>query len=383
MAALSTCLWVVLLFFRGGFWRADQRLDEAGDSDRPLPSVVAIIPARNEAETIARAVASLLGQVYNGAISVVVVDDASDDGTADLAVQAEFESNRLTVVPATAPEPRWTGKKWAVSQGLAHVDRSLPQTKYILLTDADIEHDPRNLSRLVDKAEADRLDLVSLMVRLRSEAFWERLLIPAFVFFFQKLYPFPRVNDPTRREAGAAGGCMLVRRSALAGVGGVQPIRDRLIDDCALASLIKRQGPIWLGLTATTRSLRGYDGLPHLWHMVARNAFEQLNGSALALAGAIAAMLLIYAVPPVAALGGSMTGNWTMGFLGLSAWLMMAIAFGPTLRLYGQPVWPGLLLPVTALLYALITLDSAQKPWRGEGVLWKGRHYSFAAEDAR
>jgi hopene-associated glycosyltransferase HpnB len=363
-AALSLIVWLALLFFRGGFWRADQRLDTDMPEPDAWPAVVAVIPARNEAATIGRTVASLLGQDYPGAFSVIVVDDNSDDGTA----AAAGVSDRLSVVSGKPLPAGWTGKLWAVHQGLDHVT----DAAFVLLTDADIEHSPHSLRRLVAKAEEGGLDLVSLMVLLRCQRAWERLLIPAFVFFFQKLFPFSRVNDPTRPEAAAAGGCMLVRRAAFERAGGVEAIRDRLIDDCALAAAIKPGGPIWLGLTGDVHSLRSYERLGEIWTMVARTAYEQLRRSPLALIGTVMGMAIIYLVPPLAVA----SGEGIAAACGLAAWLLMIAAYRPTLRLYGLPAWYGLMLPVAALLYTLMTVDSARRHRRGRGGAWKGRTYT-------
>ncbi|MDD9878105.1 MAG: glycosyltransferase [Magnetovibrio sp.] len=371
LASLSLFAWAVLEFFRGGFWRADQRLGPAGELGH-WPGVVAVIPARNEAPTIGRTVASLLGQDYPGQVSVIVVDDGSDDGTAAAAGAAA----NLRVVPGTPLPSGWTGKLWAVQQGMTAAQVYTPDAVYVLMTDADIEHAPGNLRELVFKAETERLHLVSLMVKLRAVSAWERLLIPAFVFFFQKLYPFPWVNDPASPTAAAAGGCMLIRRDTLDAAGGIEAIRDRLIDDCAMAALIKPKGPIWLGLTKTTRSLRAYETLDEIWDMVARTAFVQLDHSYLAVAGTVAGMALIYLVPPVAALVGLVTPHDQLGLVGVIAWAVMCIAYRPTLALYGEPVWRSLLLPVAAVFYALMTVSSALRHLGGEGGGWKGRHYS-------
>lgn len=372
LAGLSLVIWFGLLLFRGGFWKADQRLG-IGIPDREIwPDVVAVIPARNEAPTIGATVASLLSQDYPGEVRVVVVDDNSDDGTAEQAALGD----RVTVVPGKPLEAGWSGKLWAVHQGLEAARRIDPEARYLLLTDADIEHDPANLRRLVDKAEWEGLDLTSLMVRLRCESAWERLLIPAFVFFFQKLYPFPWVNDPEHETAGAAGGCMLVRRTALDKIGGVESIRGALIDDCTLAVRIKENGPIWLGLADETRSLRAYDGLGDIWRMVARTAFVQLDHSALKLAGTVLGMVLIYLAGPLAVGLGALWNDPTALGWGFGAWVLMGVAYTPTLTLYRRSVFEAALLPVAGLLYTLMTLDSARRHWQGRGGAWKGRSYS-------
>ena len=278
-------------------------------------------------------------------------------------------------------EDDWSGKLWAVHQGLKMAGTMAPNAPFVLLTDADITHDGESLRRLVGKAEAGRLDLVSLMVRLRSESFWEKLLIPAFIFFFQKLYPFPWVNDPNKPTAAAAGGCMLVRRSALERSGGVEAIRHHLIDDCALAARLKQQGPIWLGLSSRVVSERRYGHLSEIWDMVARTAFEQLGNSALALIGTVAAMSITYLAPPLAVAG--LLGGGPVAAVAATAgvltwWALMGIAFWPTLDLYGMARAWSLLLPVAALLYTLMTVSSAVRYWRGRGGAWKGRQYKTA-----
>ncbi len=374
LAYLPAAIWFGLIIFRGDFWRADQTLPDAPPELAAWPAVVAVIPARNEAATIGATVASLLAQDYPGRFDVVVVDDHSDDGTA----AAAGADPRLSVVAAEPLQPGWTGKLWAVRQGLEATDARFPDAAYVLLTDADITHDAPNLRRLVGKAEGEDLALVSLMARLRCEGWWERLLIPAFVFFFQMLYPFPWVNDRNRVTAAAAGGCMLVRRSALRATGGVDAIRDRLIDDCALARQIKRQGAIWLGLTTDVKSLRRYDTLGEVWNMVARTAFEQLGNSAWALVGTVIALAVTYLAPLVAA-SGALGGGWPV-VAGLAVWWgLMPHAFAPTLRLYDlSPIW-GLSLPIAAFLYTLMTISSAVRTWRGRKGAWKGRHYGAAS----
>ncbi len=376
---LALAAWAWLLVARGGFWRADQRLGDAGSEPAAWPETVAVIPARDEAASVGRAVESLLRQDYPGRLTVVLVDDNSRDGTADAARTAAAgakAAERLRVVAGAPLAPGWTGKLWAVHQGLAEAARFAPNAAYVLLTDADIVHEPAGLRRLVAKAETERRRLVSLMVKLRCEAGWEKLLIPAFVFFFQKLYPFSWVNDPNRPTAAAAGGCMLVRRDTLSDIGGVERIRNRLIDDCALAREIKARGPIWLGLAERTLSLRPYDRLGEVWRMVARSAFEQLNRSVLALAGTLVGMVVLYVVPPVAAVYGVAAGDGFAALFGVGAWGLMAAAYAPTVRLYGLAPAYTLTLPLAGVLYALMTLDSARRHWAGKGGGWKGRSYS-------
>lgn len=261
LVVVSVAIWAWFLLCRGGFWRADQRLADSCEAPASWPPVAVVIPARDEAETIQGAVRSLMEQDYPGDFTVFVVDDNSSDETADIARAVTDDPARLQVVAGKPLPGKWTGKIWAVAQGLARATDGLPDAKFILLTDADIVHGANKIRRLDAKAEADELDLVSLMVLLRCRSAWERLLIPAFVFFFQMLYPFPWVNDPGRRTAGAAGGCMLVRNSALRRIGGISRLRDKVIDDCALARAIKPGGKVWLGLATESHNLRGYDGL--------------------------------------------------------------------------------------------------------------------------
>ncbi len=380
LTAISLVSLLGLCFFRGGFWRADQKLPQIPEACDHWPAVTAVIPARDEAATIQPAVASLLRQNYPGPFNIIVVDDGSVDGTGRLARKAAAEPKgvTLTVIEGQSLPRGWTGKLWALEQGLRQGAELWPGTDYWLLTDADIEHDRAVLKRLVAKAESGKLDLVSLMVRLYCGSFWERLLVPAFVFFFQKLYPFPLVNHPERREAAAAGGCMLVRRTALEQVGGVASIRHELIDDCALAARIRRRGRVWLGLASRTRSLRAYRGLSGIWTMVARTAFTQLNYSTGLLAATVLSMSVIYCVPALAMAYGIMFGELSLALLGGMAWCLMTAMYWPTLRLYGLPIWRGFLLPVAAFLFALMTVDSALSHWKGKGGRWKGRSYGGA-----
>jgi hopene-associated glycosyltransferase HpnB len=379
LAALSLALWLGLAGFRGGFWRADQVLPADTPAPSVWPTVVAVVPARNEASTIAAAVRSLLKQRYEGELRIVVVDDDSTDGTA--AVAAGVDGGRVDVLSGQALPAGWAGKVWALHQGIDRAAATVPAAQFLLLTDADIEHDPHGVRRLVALAENRRLDLASLMVRLHCSGFWERLLIPAFVFFFQKLYPFPWVNDPRSRTAAAAGGCMLVRRSALDAAGSIERIRDRLIDDCALAALLKRRGLIWIGLATTTRSLRPYGGLAGIWRMVARTAFVQLNHSAWALMATVLAMALLYAMPVAAVVAGIIAASFVPTALGAAAWFTMALLARPTWGAYGLPATWALLLPAAGVLYTGMTVESACRHWTGQGNAWKGRRYADTGTD--
>ena len=343
------------------------------------PFVCAVIPARNEADMLPLSLRSLLLQDYPGELRIVLVDDHSTDGTADVARQTAAELGKadlLTVIQAEPLPTGWTGKLWAMEQGDRYTQTLDPRPDYMLFTDADIEHDRHNLARLVAKAAQDNLDLVSLMVLLRCESFWEKLLIPAFVFFFQKLYPFPLANNPNSKVAAAAGGCILIRRTALERIGGLQILRQALIDDCSLARAVKKSGgKIWIGLTQTTRSLRPYETLETIWTMVARTAYTQLNYSPLLLLGAVFGMALVYLVSPIATFTGLLTANWALSLAGLAGWALMTLAYFPTIRLYGLSLGWAVLLPAIALLYNLMTIDSAIRHWRGKGGAWKGRTY--------
>jgi hopene-associated glycosyltransferase HpnB len=376
LASISLAAWLYLLVGRGFFWLARER-DDRGIQPilpAPWPSVVAVVPARNEADVIARSLGSLLAQDYPGPFKIILVDDDSDDGTAK-AAKALIDRARTLEVMAGAPlPPGWTGKLWAVSQGIARTCADAPPPDFLLLTDADIAHSPDNVRALVERALAGRLVLTSLMARLTVETWAERLLVPAFVFFFAMLCPFAWVNDPRRRTAAAAGGCMLVRRDGLEAAGGIAAISGAIIDDCALAELMKRRGPIWLGLTDRARSLRPYASLPAVGAMVSRSAFAQLRYSPALLAVTVAGMAILYLAPPALALfaGGAAR------LAGAAAWLAMAVAFLPMLRFYGLGAWRGLLMPLIGALYTAFTLASAVDFWRGRGGMWKGRVQAMA-----
>lgn len=370
--ALAACLaWAVLLLGRGFFWRArddDSDAEELPEPER-WPAVCAIVPARNEAETIAATVRGLTAQDYPGPLRIVVVDDRSSDGTGGLARGAGDE--RLTVVTGTGKVPGWSGKLYALQQGLEAVQGE--GHEFLLFTDADIEHAPDSLRRLVARALADDRDLVSLMARLRCESLAERWTIPAFVFFFQMLYPFRWSNAPRARTAAAAGGCVLLRRAAFEARGGLLPIRGRIIDDCSLAGLMKGGGSrIWLGLTERVRSLRAYDDLGTIRAMVVRTAYAQLFYNPLILLGMVAALGLVFLAPPLLAILGGGAARW----LGLLAWGAMVLAFAPMLRRFGLSPLRGLALPLIAALYLAFTLDSARAEWAGKGGLWKGEPLS-------
>lgn len=379
ISAAALIAWSYLLIFHGRFWLASERLDPAATPRAAWPSVVAVIPARDEAASIGPVVRAHMASDYPGEFAVIVVDDESSDGTAAIA-RAAAGARRLDVVPARPLEVGWSGKLNAVASGIEAASHIHPRPEYLLLCDADIVFAPAALGRLVAKAETEDLALVSLMSRLDARGFWGALLIPAFIFFFQKLYPFPSVNDPASRVAAAAGGCMLVNRAALARAGGVEAIRGALIDDCALARLMKRAGGrIWIGLARDeARSLRDNRQYRSIHSMVARSAFTQLNRSWMLLLGCIAGMALLYLAPAAIALSYPMHGDRLAAMMALSAFLMMSLAYFPTARLYGLPPAATFALPVAAMLYVGMTIDSALAHLRGRGGMWKGRVYPRA-----
>jgi hopene-associated glycosyltransferase HpnB len=377
IGAATVAIWTYLLCFRGGFWWLPYRPGVARQTP-PARPVVAVIPARDEVATIGRAVASLVAQDYLGEFHIVVVDDQSSDGTGEAARRAAAAvevSERLTICSGKPLPPGWTGKLWAVRQGV-EVARSL-QPDYLLLTDADIVHGSGNLRELVSRCETEGYDLVSLMVRLHCRSPWERLLIPAFVFFFFKLYPPRWVADPSRRTSAAAGGCMLIRAATLERVGGIDSIRHEIIDDCALARRVKPVGKVWLGPSAHTTSVREYRSSRTIWDMIVRSAFAQLGYSAGMLALTLLLLALTYLAPPLLLLSQDAPAM----LCGAVAWLGMSIAFLPTLRAYDTPRSLALLLPLTALFYVAATIASAVLFWRGRGGYWKGR-FQAAAPDS-
>ncbi len=367
IGAVSLGIWMVLLLARGGFWLF-RNVIERDDlpEDAPTPAVAVIIPARDKAESIGDAVRSLLASRYAGSPQVFVVDDHSSDGTSDIARQAG--GDHVTVIASRDLPPGWTGKLWALSQGVEAASATAPD--FLLLTDADIVHAPDNVARLVARAQRDRLDLASVMVRLHCQTLAERFTVPAFVFFFFKLYPPAWIANLGTSVAGAAGGCILIRPEALARIGGIAAIHNELIDDCALARHVKSTGGrIWLGLSRDTESIRPYATFAAVREMIARTAFTQLRHSALLLAGALAGMALIYPAPPLLLFAPDRVAR----ALGLAAWLLMSAAYVPALRFYRQPLVLAPLLPLTAVFYTFATVESAVRYWRGSGGKWKGR----------
>jgi len=371
LAALPALIWAYLLVGRGGFWRCRERDDGAPVTPARWPAVAAVIPARNEADCIGATIRSLLAQDYPGPFAIVLVDDDSDDGTADEARRAADGSvNRgVTVVQGRGPAPGWTGKLYAVKQGIEAAEALPVAPEYLLLTDADIVHAPDSLRWLVGHAESGGRALTSFMAKLRCMSLAERSHVPAFVFFFQMLFPFAWVNDPNSSTAAAAGGCMLVKADALRAAGGIDSIRGALIDDCSLAQALKPHGPIWLGLTERVDSIRRYESVDDVRRMISRSAYAQLRYSPLLLAGTVLGLAVTFlAAPALTLLAGG-----TAFALGLLAWAMMALAFQPMLRFYRvSPLW-GVALPAIAFLYMAYTLDSAYQYVRGKGGSWKGR----------
>jgi hopene-associated glycosyltransferase HpnB len=371
LSGLVLGIWVYLMLFHGCFWR-ERPAKAPAEGPKRWPEVAAIVPARNEAPVVGEALRSLLRQDYPGKLRIILVDDQSIDSTADIARATAADlgaADRVRVISGKALPEGWTGKMWAVHQGSGELEDFSPGAKYVWLTDADITHDPDSLRGLVARAEAGNLALTSLMARLKTDTVAERALIPAYVYFFQMLYPFAWVNDPKKPMAGAAGGCMLVQCKALKAAGGIAAIRSALIDDCALGNALKKQGAIWLGLADGVRSLRGYPGWGDIWRLIARSAFTQLRHSLLLVAVCKLGMALTFVAPPLL----SIQADVGVRAFGLAAWALMALSYLPTLIYYRQPVWWAPLLPLTALFYLAATIDSARRHLVGRGGEWKGR----------
>ncbi len=385
-AWLAAVVWLGLLIARGRFWdaRAD-RLAEPTPGDE-TPRVHAIVPARNEGDVIARTLYSLLTQRYAGPLAVTVVDDRSDDDTAAAvrATIARHDARGTARLVAARPRTEgWSGKVWAMAEGIAAAQAAGATPDYWWFTDADVEHDDATLARLVATARTQQRDLVSLMVELHCRTPWERLLIPAFVYFFRQLYPFAWVNDDGNATAGAAGGCILLDAKRLASIGGIASIAGELIDDCSLARAVKRDGGgLWLDLTSRSRSVRPYRGLTPIWSMVARTAYTQLSYSPVLVLGTVGGMTLLYLVPLAAIADGLVRRRATFGIPGALAYGVMTLTYVPTVRRYRQPLWRALTLPLAGLLYTAMTIDSALRHARGAGGTWKGRHFTAASSDA-
>ncbi|CAP55567.1 putative glycosyl transferase [Gluconacetobacter diazotrophicus PA1 5] len=378
VSLLCAAIWIVLIGFHGRFWQGGPILAPARPSagmagQGEWPAVCIVVPARDEAESVQACVASLIGQDYPGALHLILVDDNSTDGTGALARAVPDPLARLTVITGRERPPGWSGKLWAVSQGVAEARRQVPEdVGYVFLTDADITHDPAHVATLVAKAEGDGLDMVSEMVELNVASVAEHMLVPAFVFFFALLYPFARVNDPRSRVAGAAGGSILIRRTALTRIGGIESLRGALIDDCTLAAHVKRSGGgLYLGHSRLARSIRPYPHPADVWRMVARTAYVQLRYSPLVLLGTVLGMVLVWIAPMLLAL----FGHGAPRLLGVAAWVASMACFVPTLRRFRlSPGW-AMLLPLVAVFYTAATLGSAIDHHRGRGVVWKSRAY--------
>ncbi|MBA2813252.1 glycosyltransferase [Streptomyces sp. KM273126] len=379
----SLAAWLWLLLGQGFFWRTDVRLPPRGEPD-VWPSVCVVVPARDEAAVLPESLPSLLTQDYPGHAEVFLVDDGSGDGTGELARELARRHGGLPLTVSSPGEPPagWTGKLWAVRHGIGLARAREPE--FLLLTDADIAHGPDSLRELVAAARTGGFDLVSQMARLRVESLWERLVVPAFVYFFAQLYPFRRIGVRGSRTAAAAGGCVLLRTDAAERAGVPDSVRQAVIDDVALAKAVKGSGGhIWLGLADRVDSVRPYPRLYDLWRMVSRSAYAQLRHNPLLLLGTVLGLAVVYLVPPVACVAGLVTGSRAAAVAGGLAWLLMTATYVPMLRYYRQPLGLAPLLPFTALLYLFMTVDSAVQHYRGRGAAWKGRTYARPAPEQR
>ncbi|MFK0108817.1 glycosyltransferase [Streptomyces sp. NPDC091217] len=375
-AAVSLAAWLWLLLCQGFFWRTDVRLPPRRDPGE-WPDVCVVVPARDEAAVLQLSLPSLLAQDYPGRAEVFLVDDGSTDGTGELArrLAVRYGGLPLTVDSPGEPPAGWTGKLWAVRHGIGLARARGPE--YLLLTDADIAHAPDSLRLLVAAARTGGFDVVSQMARLRVESLWERLVVPAFVYFFAQLYPFRRIGRKGSRTAAAAGGCVLLRADTAEKARIPDAIRHAVIDDVALARAVKGAGGhVWLGLADSVDSVRPYPRLHDLWRMVSRSAYAQLRHNPLLLLGTVAGLALVYLVPPAAVAAGAVTGSAAAALVGGAAWMVMAATYVPMLHYYRQPLWLAPLLPFTAFLYLLMTVDSAVQHYRGRGAAWKGRTYA-------
>ncbi|MFC4504439.1 MULTISPECIES: glycosyltransferase [Streptomyces] len=376
IAAVSLAAWLWLLLCQGFFWRTDVRLPPRTEPAE-WPSVCVVVPARDEAAVLPSSLPSLLAQDYPGRAEVFLVDDGSSDGTGELARELALRHGGLPLTVDAPGEPAagWTGKLWAVRHGITLARAREPE--FLLLTDADIAHAPDSLRELVAAARTGGFDMVSQMARLRVESLWERLVVPAFVYFFAQLYPFRRIGRPGARTTAAAGGCVLLRTETAVRARIPDAVRHAVIDDVALARAVRGAGGhIWLGLAERVDSVRPYPGLHDLWRMVSRSAYAQLRHNPLLLAGTVLGLALVYLVPPLALFVGLTAGGTATAVLGGLAWLVMTGTYVPMLRYYGQPLWLAPLLPFTAFLYLLMTVDSAVQHYRGRGAAWKGRTYA-------
>ncbi|MFJ6084574.1 glycosyltransferase [Streptomyces sp. NPDC092369] len=376
IAVVSLAAWLWLLLCQGFFWRTDIRLPRREDPD-VWPSVCVVVPARDEAAVLPASLPWLLAQDYPGRAEIFLVDDGSSDGTGDLARELARTHGGLPLTVDSPGEPPagWTGKLWAVRHGIGLARARGPE--YLLLTDADIAHAPDSLRELVAAARTGGFDVVSQMARLRVESVWERLVVPAFVYFFAQLYPFRRIGGARTRTAAAAGGCVLLRAETAERARIPDAIRHAVIDDVALARAVKGGGGrIWLGLAERVDSVRPYPRLHDLWRMVSRSAYAQLRHNPLLLLGTVLGLALVYLAPPVTLIAGAAGGDTIAALAGGLAWLVMTGTYVPMLRYYRQPLRLAPLLPFTAFLYLLMTVDSAVQHYRGRGAAWKGRTYA-------
>ena len=381
VTTLSLIIWLYMTVFHHGFWKRREFLPGIPDiSDKKHPSIISLTPARNEAELIHESLGSVLTQSYTGSFHSILIDDSSHDNTAEIALKAAQnlgKENQLDIIQATELPKGWSGKLWALQTGLDHAENCKLAADYYWLSDADIHHDPITLVRLAQKAEENNAGLVSLMVTLNCKNAWEKRIIPAFIYYFQMLYPFQAVNNPKKTQAGAAGGCVLIKREALDAIGGFHAIKDKLIDDCELGKAVKKKGyKIWLGHGTESHSRRGSSGLGDLWKMVTRTAFVQLNYSYIYLFGAILGMFIMYSVPVLACLYGTLTSQWILAGLGASAWTLMALTFWPTLKAYHRNRLEAFLMPLTAHLFMGMTLQAAWLHLRGRHSGWHDRVYT-------
>ena len=373
VAVLALAIWIYLIAGRGDFWRT-RKFDDLAPAPGFMkwPSIAVVVPARDEAAGVGACVTSILSQPYPGTLSMILIDDQSQDGTPQIASDAAAAigaSDRLTVLQGRPLPSGWTGKLWAVKQGLTMVEGRSSPPDYVLLTDADIVYSGDVLMRLVARAQNDKFAMTSVMAKLRCESFAEKYLIPAFIFFFGMLYPFGWVRNPSRSTAAAAGGCILARWDALRNAGGIDAIRGSLIDDCALGARLKLQGPVWLGFSQDVKSVRASDTIANVGQMISRSAYAQLRYSVAILIGTILAMCLVFLAPVLIAL----FGHGFAAVFAAAAWLLMALAFQPTLRYYGRSALWGPALPVIAIAYMVFTVNSAVQHFQGRGGMWKGR----------